>query len=99
MDRNERTKLAQAVRERYQASTKSDKSKILNEFVAITGFHRKYATRILRDSDAASVPRRSVTHKRVYDDAVKKPLIALGKPDRICGNRLKSNHSSLCLFH
>lgn len=91
MDRNERMKLAEAVRERYQASTKADKSKILNEFVAITGFHRKYATRVLRDTDAAIVPRRSGTHKRIYDEAVKEALIVLWEAsDRICGKRLKA---------
>jgi hypothetical protein len=91
MTTNERTKLAQAVRERYQASTKSDKSKLLNDFVAITGFHRKYATRILRDNEAAIVPRRPVTYKRIYDEAVKEALIVLWEAeDRICGKRLKA---------
>ncbi len=49
MDRTERTKLAEVIRERYQGSSKADKSKILNEFVAITGLHRKYAIHVLRD--------------------------------------------------
>lgn len=40
--------------ERYRNSTKVQKSRILDEFCEVTGFHRKYATRIL----GAAVPQR-----------------------------------------
>lgn len=33
--------------ERYQKSTRNQKSRILDEFCEVTGFHRKYAIRIL----------------------------------------------------
>lgn len=38
-----------AIRERYQKSTKSEKSLILNEFCQVCGFERKYAIRILNN--------------------------------------------------
>ncbi|QDV25795.1 hypothetical protein [Aureliella helgolandensis] len=91
MDRNQRTSLAIALRQRYQESRKAEKSSILDEFVAVTGFHRKYATRVLLDPAAEIVPARSVAYKKVYDEAVKETLIVLGKAsDRICGKRLKA---------
>jgi hypothetical protein len=44
-----RRELVRAVGERYRGGTKADKLHILNEFVAITGYHRKHAIRILND--------------------------------------------------
>ena len=44
-----RRELIVAVRGRYSASAPSVKREILREFVAITGYHRKSAIRILND--------------------------------------------------
>jgi len=91
VDRIERTKLAEAIRERYHSSEKNEKSKILDEFVAITGFHRKHALRVMQKVDLAIVPSETVTHKRIYDEAVKEALVVLWEAsDRICGKRLKA---------
>ncbi|KWV58843.1 hypothetical protein AS026_29675 [Rhizobium altiplani] len=43
-----RKELTAAVSERYRASTRTEKARILDEFVVITGFHRKHAMRLLR---------------------------------------------------
>ena len=43
--------LLATIRDRYRASSKHDKTRILDEFVAVTGHHRKYAIRLLRRSD------------------------------------------------
>ncbi len=43
-----RKELTAAVSERYRASTRAEKARILDEFVVITGFHRKHAMRLLR---------------------------------------------------
>jgi hypothetical protein len=37
-----------ALRERYRVSSKLEKTKILDEFNLLTGFHRKHAIRLLR---------------------------------------------------
>lgn len=37
----------QAVRGRYLRATKADKQKVLDEFVRVTGYHRKSAIRAL----------------------------------------------------
>jgi hypothetical protein len=43
-----RRELVEAVGERYRAADRAGKSRILDEFVAVTGLHRKHAMRILR---------------------------------------------------
>jgi hypothetical protein len=43
-----RNDLVRAVSERYASSSRVEKSAILNEFTAVTGFHRKHAVRLLR---------------------------------------------------
>ena len=46
-----RAELIVAIRERYASAGRPEKAKILDEFVALTGFHRKHAMRLLRGSD------------------------------------------------
>ena len=42
-----RRELVLAVAERYQGGRRSEKIRILDEFVAVTGYHRKHAIRVL----------------------------------------------------
>jgi hypothetical protein len=37
---------AAAIRERYQKADKEEKGRMLDEFVKVTGYHRKAATRL-----------------------------------------------------
>src|SRR6202035_371144 len=65
-----------------------EKAKILDEFVALTGFHRKHAMRLLRGSDepAKGGPQPG---RRIYGEAVRAALVlAWEASDRICGKRL-----------
>ncbi len=39
--------LLATLRDRYRSSSKKDKSRILDEFIAITGHHRKHGIRLL----------------------------------------------------
>jgi hypothetical protein len=39
-----RTELVVAIRERYQRSNRTGRTAILDEFVAVTGYHRKHAS-------------------------------------------------------
>ena len=83
------TELLRLLRDRYKGSSKSDKTKILDEFVAVSGFHRKHAIRLL----TGPPPTEQSSHlsRRVYDEAVQQVLIvAWEASDRICGKRLKS---------
>lgn len=86
-----RQELVKAIRERYVASSSADKHRILDEFVALTGYHRKHAIRILRSTSAEPVQRASSPRSRVYDEAVREALVVLWEAsDRICGKRLKA---------
>jgi hypothetical protein len=42
-----RTELVEAVGARYRAADRADRATILDEFVALTGYHRKHANRVL----------------------------------------------------
>jgi len=45
-----RQEVFQAVQERYSQASRPDWSRILDEFVASTGYHRKHAIRVLNGS-------------------------------------------------
>ena len=82
--------LLAAIGSRYRAASRREKGRILDEFVATTGYHRKQAIRALR-SGAPSAPPRAARN-RLYDDAVKQALIVLWEAsDRLCGKRLKAS--------
>nr|WP_192384302.1 DDE-type integrase/transposase/recombinase [Mesorhizobium silamurunense] len=84
-----RDELVKVVAKRYARGDRAEKSRILDEFAAVSGFHRKHAMRLLRNGPQAqrSGPR---PERRVYDDAVREALIVLWEAsDRICGKRLK----------
>ena len=84
-----RRDLLKVIRERYQAGTKDEKLRILDEFVAVTGYHRKHAIRLFNaDSIASGSVRRS--RLPLYDEAVREALVVLWEAsDRVCGKRLK----------
>jgi hypothetical protein len=85
-----RQELIEALRQRYGVATKSEKTRILDEFVAVTGCHRKHAVRLLNTRESVSRPT-SVGSRRVYDEAVREVLIiAWEAADRICGKRLEA---------
>jgi hypothetical protein len=81
--------------DRYDRSSKSEKSKILDEFVAIVQCHRKHAIRLLsRAHPSAHESSRSA--RRTYSEAVREALTVLWEAaDRICGKRLKAVLPSL----
>jgi hypothetical protein len=85
-----KAEVLEAVQQRYQQAARTDKSRILDEFVALAGCHRKHAIRLL----TGAVPTRAATPataQRTYDEAVREALIVLWEAaDRICGKRLKA---------
>ena len=46
--------LVGALSRRYGVNSRAEKTRILDEFVAVTGFHRKHAMRLLRDGLTAN---------------------------------------------
>lgn len=83
-----RKELIEAVGSRYRGASTDERTKILDEFVVITGYHRKHAIRVLGSEpvrDPSTPPR-----NRLYDEAVRQALIVLWEAgDRVCGKRLK----------
>ena len=69
---------------------RAEKSRILDEFEAVTSFHRKHAMRVLRSGSTASGTD-GRGGRRIHDDAVREALVVRGEAsDRICGKRLKA---------
>ncbi len=102
-----RREILSATRRRYAGRSRHEKSRILDEFVAVTGYHRKHALRLLaKGAEQPEEPRR--IGRRIYDEAVRAALIVVWETaDRICGKRLKAalpnlvesmeRHGHLCL--
>lgn len=83
--------LLATLRDRYQSSSKKDKSRILDEFIAVTGHHRKHGIRLLRQLEDDEDAPRPTRGRRIYDDAVREAVIVIWEAaDRICGKRLKA---------
>lgn len=80
MSRQSRRELVKRLQPRYLQSTRAEKSKILDEFVAVSGLHRKAAIRALRHGYEDQRERRG--RKRIYTGAV---IAALASVWRVCG--------------
>ena len=86
-----RIEILRAIRGRYREASKRDKGRMLDEFVAIAGCHRKHAVRLLNQAGQDNSERPVPRGKRIYDEAVRQALIAVWEAaDRICGKRLKA---------
>ena len=81
--------LVAAVADRYARSGRTERGRILDEFVAVTGHHRKHAMRLLRGGKVAR-DRQGQRRGRIYGTAVHEALIVLWEAsDRVCGKRLR----------
>ena len=84
-----RRELILNIREKYRQSSWKEKNKVLNEFVAATGYQRKYAIQLLNEKRITSPlsGRRKIGLK--YDQAVQIALITVWHAaNRICAKRL-----------
>ena len=91
MSRMAKQELLATIRDRYRASSRKDKSRILDEFSAVTGHHRKHGIRLLSQCEDVSGKTGVVKGRRIYDEAVREAVIlAWEASDRICGKRLKA---------
>ena len=84
-----RKELTEALRDRYLNGSFNDRIKILDEFVALTGYHRKHAIRLLRATGVSAA--KASNRNSIYDQAVVLALTVLWEAaDRVCGKRLKA---------
>lgn len=83
-----RMEVVEAIIERYRSSCRADKQRILDEFVAATGYHRKHAIPVLARRKKRS-PGPKDTSLR-YGSDVRHALIVLWEvSERWCSKRLK----------
>lgn len=83
-----RTELVEAIIERYRSSSRADKQRILDEFVAVTGHHRKHAIRVLARRKQPSRGNKNTSLR--YGSDVRDALILLWEvSERLCSKRLK----------
>ena len=68
-----KTEVLKAIRNRYRKASKKDKSRMLDEFVAIMGCHRKHAVRLLRQGEEPTAPS-APKGQRIYGEAVREAL-------------------------
>jgi hypothetical protein len=89
MTKQGKQELLKAVRPRYRKASKREKSRILDEFVAATGYNRKYAIHLLRNR-----PSRPSQKKRgrrpIYGPDVVAALVQVWEAcGHLCGKRLQ----------
>lgn len=97
ISRQTRAELLAALRRRYGHASRQGRTHVLDEFVAVSGYHRKHAIRLLNGSAPPNDPVRGDAvvdgrrQRRIYDAAVTEALTVLWEAaDRICGKRLKA---------
>ena len=84
-----RDELVGALAGRYAVGSRVDRGRILDEFTALTGHHRKHAMRLLRAGKPVG-GRSPRPERRIYDQATREALIVIWEAsDRICGKRLR----------
>ncbi|HEX3364376.1 MAG TPA: transposase family protein [Phenylobacterium sp.] len=83
-----RSELIGAIVERYRAGRRAEKRQILDEFVAVTGYHRKHAIRVLSLRSARPVV--ATRSRAIYGQQIRDALISLWEAsDRVCSKRLR----------
>ena len=89
MSQRSKRELAEEIQPRYLQGNKARKKQILDEFVAATGYHRKYAIRLLNHE----IRKRGLKEKRrqkVYSGEVVNALVQIWEIcGRICSRRLQ----------
>lgn len=89
-DAYNKSELTNAIRSRYRASSGEAKRRILEEFIAATGYHEKSALRVLTSFPTVR-GRQTRLRSSIYDEAARAALIRCGRPRiEVCGKRLKA---------
>lgn len=89
MSQRSKRELSEAIRPRYLKAGKANKAQILNEFVAATGYHRKYAIRLLRRG-LKPKGRKRAGRRKTYQGEVVQVLTEIWEIcGRICSKRLR----------
>ena len=76
MSLKSKRELLETVQPRYLKANKREKQKILDEFTCATGYHRKYAIRVLKNQVQVQnrLKRKTKTYKTIYGGKVVQAL-------------------------
>lgn len=89
MSHRSKRELLEVIRPRYLKATRKEKKQILDELIAATGYHRKYAIRVLKHPPKSKGLKKPGKQK-VYGDDVVQALTTIWEIcGRICSKRLK----------
>lgn len=90
VSRATRVELISAVRERHLSAARVDKVRILDEFTAVTGYHRKHGVRLLLGEQPHKAVAAGQVRSRRSDEGVRQAVLVLWEAaDRVCGKRRK----------
>jgi len=92
MSLKSKQELLEMVRPRYLKARKLEKQKMLDEFTCATGYHRKYAIRLLKNKDQSQnrLKRKTKTYEAIYRGEVVQVLEQIWEIyGQICSKRLQ----------
>jgi hypothetical protein len=87
MTLNSINEYADIMRKRYLKARKKEKSQILDEFVKVTGYHRKAAIRVLLKVTSLTPGRKG--HPATYGTVLQPLKVVWEASDRLCSKRLQ----------
>ena len=89
MSQSSKREMIEAIRPRYLKASRAGKKQILDEFVATTGYHRKYAIRILKHGPKPKGLKKPGRHKGYQGEVVQALERIWEVCGRICSKRLQ----------
>jgi hypothetical protein len=90
MSPKSKNELLEVLRPRYLKANKVEKQKMLDEFTAATGYHRKYAIRVLKNQGQKHLNKKTKGYKAIYRGDVVQALEQIWEIyGRICSKRLQ----------
>lgn len=96
MSPQSKKELLEILRPRNLKANKVEKQKMLDEFTAATGYHRKYAIRALKNRVQKRFNKKTKGYKAIYRGEVVQALEQIWEIyGRICSKRLLDGHNSL----
>jgi hypothetical protein len=90
MSLKSKQELVEVVRPRYLQASKAEKQKILDEFTCATGYHRKYAIRVLKGRASRRKRKKRTGYRKIYGGEMVEALRQIWEIyGRICSKRLQ----------
>lgn len=89
MSQRSKQELVETIRSRYLKAKRAEKSKIIDELIANTGYHRKHAIRLLRGGRVKRTKKRCGRSKIYQGEVINKLVLIWEICGRICSKRLQ----------